>query len=196
MTFTSAHAVAQLCSLVVFTTVGIWYVAPWLRTRNRADALIALLWVHVFRYVALQLFSAQQAGFPISDAGRDQIVYGDLAAAALAGGAIISLRYRSRISPILVWLLVIETVIDVVRNVRNVGMREHLVRFENGVEWMITSFYIPLVVVSLGLIVWQLVSRRRERLGAPDHAGIARSFKSGPSLGKSTDRVFAGGARS
>jgi len=38
------------------------------------DALSALLWVHVFRYVALQVFSAQRDGFPISDSGALEIV--------------------------------------------------------------------------------------------------------------------------
>jgi hypothetical protein len=164
MTVTSAHAIAQFCSLAVFVTLGVWYVAPWVRGRARADALIPLLWVHVFRYVALQVYSAQQAGFPISDAGRDLIVRGDLIAAALAAIAIVALRWRVKASPVLVWLLVAETAIDVVRNVRTVGMREHRGGFENGVEWMITTFYVPLVVVSLGLIVWQLVERRGEPL--------------------------------
>jgi hypothetical protein len=164
MNVTSAHALAQACSLLVFLTLGVWYAAPWVRTQSRADALIPLLWVHVFRYVALQLFSAQQAGFPISDAGRDQIVYGDLVAAALAAVAIVSLRRRARLSPLVVWMLVAATAADVVRNVTTVGMREHLVSHENGVEWMITTFYVPLVVVSLGLIIWQLYSRRGEPL--------------------------------
>jgi hypothetical protein len=169
MSITAAHALAQISSLVVFVTLGIWYVAPWARGQTRADALIPLLWVHVFRYVALQLFSAQQAGFPISDGGRDQIVYGDLGAAALAAIAIVALRYRARLSPLLVWLLAVETAVDVARNVTTVGLREHLVGFDNGVEWMITTFYVPLVVVSLGLIIWQLYSRRREPLAASDY---------------------------
>ena len=173
MNVTSAHALAQTCSLLVFLTLGVWYVAPWVRAQNRADALIPLLWVHVFRYAALQLFSAQQAGFPISDAGRDQIVYGDLVAAALAAVAIVFLRRRAWLSPLLVWMLVAETATDVVRNVTTVGMREHLVGYENGVEWVITTFYVPLVVVSLGLIMWQLYSRRGEPLAVPGHRGAA-----------------------
>jgi hypothetical protein len=169
MTVVSAHALAQLCSVAVFVSLGVLYVAPWCRRRDRADALIVLVWVHVFRYVALQLFSAQQAGFPISDAGRDQIVHGDLLAAALAALAIVSLRHRARLSSALVWLLVAETAIDVVRNVRTVGMREHLIGFENGVEWVITTFYVPLVIVSVGFIVWQLQTRRGEPLASSAH---------------------------
>ncbi len=164
MSVTQAHALAQVGSLLVFVTLATWYVVPWTRTRSRADALAPLVWVHAFRYVALQLFSAQQAGFPISDAGRDQIVYGDLIAAVLAAAALVALRRRSRVAVSLVWLLAVETAVDIVRNVRTVGMREHLAGVEHGVEWMITSFYVPLIAVSLGLIVWQLLVRRGEPL--------------------------------
>src|SRR5207245_11491922 len=69
MSLQAAQALAQASSLAVFATMAIWYVAPWLRTRGRAAALASLLWLHVFRYVALQTASAQHAGFPISDSG-------------------------------------------------------------------------------------------------------------------------------
>src|SRR5262249_13223721 len=54
-----AQAGAQLLSLFVYGLVARWYVAPWLGSLKRPNALIALLWVHVFRYVALMTFSAQ-----------------------------------------------------------------------------------------------------------------------------------------
>jgi len=73
-----AQGSAQLLSLIVFAAISIWYVVPWLNARSRAEALIALLWVHVFRYVALQAFSAQATGFPISDEGAMEIVVGDV----------------------------------------------------------------------------------------------------------------------
>ena len=50
--------------LIVFAAGARWYAVPWLNARPRADALTALLWVHVFRYVALQVFSAQHDRLP------------------------------------------------------------------------------------------------------------------------------------
>jgi len=44
-----AQAGAQLVTLLVFIVIARWYVAPWLAARGRAEALIALLWIHVFR---------------------------------------------------------------------------------------------------------------------------------------------------
>ena len=75
---TPAQACAQFITLFVLVMVARWYLIPWLNSRARGEALIALLWVHVFRYVALQVFSAQQTGFPISDGGAMEIVVGDV----------------------------------------------------------------------------------------------------------------------
>lgn len=37
-------------------------------------------------------------------------------------------------------------------------------RAANGITWMVVSFYVPLLMVSLGLTIWQLQSRRGEPL--------------------------------
>jgi hypothetical protein len=161
-----AQAAAQLLSLLVYATLARWYLAPWLNARPRADALAPLLWIHVFRYVALQAFSAQRDGFPISDHGLMDIVLGDVAGSVIAMATLVALRYRSRVAVPLAWLLVIETAYDTVGNIRG-GMQEHLLGAAGGVTWMILAFYVPLVVVSLGLIAWQLVARRSEALAGP-----------------------------
>jgi len=160
-----AQAGAQIVSLLVYGTIAAWYVAPWLRRRGRADALIALLWVQVFRYVALQVFSAQRDGFPISDAGAMDIVVGDVAGAAIAFVAIILLRRRSRAGIPLVWLLVAETAYDTVTNIHG-GIREHLMGAASGAIWLVLVFFVPMIVVSLVLLVWQLLARRQEALDA------------------------------
>jgi len=165
-----AQAGAQLITLVIFITVARWYVAPWLAKRERADALIALLWINVFRYVALQIFAAQREGFPISSHGAIEIVIGDVAGATIAFAAIVLLRQRAFAGVVLSWLLVIETTVDTFLNIRG-GVEEHLMGAAGGVTWMILVFFVPAVVVSIGLLVWQLVSRRHEVLAddAPRH---------------------------
>jgi hypothetical protein len=160
---TPAQASAQFISLIVFAAAARWYAAPWLNARPRADALTALLWVHVFRYVALQVFSAQQQGFPISDGGAIEIVIGDVAGAAMAFVAIVLLRRKSRIAILLAWILAAETVYDTVTNIHG-GVREHLMGAASGVTWMILVFFVPAVIVSCVLTVWQLYVRRGESL--------------------------------
>ena len=160
-----AQAGAQLITLVVFITVARWYVAPWLARRERAEALIALHWVNVFRYVALQVFVAQRDGFPISSHGALEIVVGDVAGAVIAFAAIVLLRQRVFAGVVLSWILVVETTIDTFLNIRG-GVEEHLMGAASGVTWMILAFFVPAVVVSIGLLAWQLVSRRHESLSS------------------------------
>jgi hypothetical protein len=158
-----AQAGAQLITLVVYGTMAAWYLAPWLRRQQRADALIALLWIHVFRYVALQVFSARQGGFPISDGGAMAIVAGDVAGAVLAFVAIVLLRARLGLGLLLSWLLAAETAYDVVDNIRD-GIHEHLMGAAGGLTWLILVFFVPAVIVSTVLLVWQLYSRHGEAL--------------------------------
>ena len=160
-----AQAFAQLMSVIVFSAIARWYLVPWLRNQARADALIALLWVHVFRYVALQVFSAQRDGFPISDRGAMDIVIGDLLGAILAFITIVLLRHRVRFAIPLGWLLGAATVYDTISNIRG-GIHEHLMGAASGVTWMVLGFFVPMVVVSTVLLVWQLAARRNEPLAA------------------------------
>jgi hypothetical protein len=158
-----AQAGAQLISLVIYATLARWYVAPWLKLRTRADALVPLLWVHVFRYVALNVFSAQQTGFPISDSGAMEIVVGDVAGAVMAFAAIALLRLHVWIAIPLAWVLALETIYDTITNIQG-GVREHLMGAASGVTWLVLVFFVPAVVVSLALLIWQLYARRGEAL--------------------------------
>jgi hypothetical protein len=168
---TPAQASSQFITLFVLAMVARWYVVPWLNSRPRADALTALLWVHVFRYVALNVFSAQHDGFPISDGGAMEIVVGDVAGAAIAFLAIALLRRRSRLAIPLAWLLALETAYDTVTNIHG-GIAEHLMGAASGVTWMILVFFVPAVVVSAALIAWQLYARRGEALGPSQAHGV------------------------
>src|SRR5262249_35949273 len=155
MNLMTAAALALVLSFVVFVIMAGWYVAPWLATRQRAEALTPLLWVHAFRHIALQIFSAQRFGFAVSDGARDQIAAGDVIGMILAVIAIVALHYRARIAPVLVWVFVAETVFDLI-NATIAGVREQLFATASGVTWLILTFYVPLLWVSLCLIVWQL----------------------------------------
>jgi len=168
----SAQASAQLLSLIVLGAIARWYAVPWLKRQPRAEALIALLWVHVFRYVALQVFSAQRDGFPISDGAAMEIVVGDVAGAIMAFLTIALLRRRMRLAIPLAWLLVAETAYDTVSNIHG-GVREHLMGAASGVTWFVLVFFVPMVVISVVLLAWQLYSRRSEPIdsAAGDVAG-------------------------
>lgn len=63
----------------------------------------------------------------------------------------------------LAWLLALETVYDTVDNVRG-GIHEHLMGAAGGVTWLVLVYFVPIVVMSVVLVVWQLYSRRGEAL--------------------------------
>src|SRR5262249_196767 len=138
------------------------YVVPWLKTRPWPQAITPLLAVHLFRHVALQLVSAQRFGFDISNAGRDEIVFGDVAGVTLALLALAPIRFGSTFWKVLTWLFVFATVVDL-GNALVVGVREDLFARASGVSWLILTFYVPALWVTTGLISWQLVTRTESR---------------------------------
>ena len=109
MDTTQALLLANTLSFVVYAIIAFWYIVPWAKTQERAVALTPLLWVHAFRHVALQVFSAQKAGLVIPDYFRNAIAFGDLAGMILALVALIALRRRSRLAIPITWLFVVGT---------------------------------------------------------------------------------------
>src|SRR5262249_5132839 len=178
MDLTSAAAFASRLSFVVFALAAVWYVAPWLAALRRADALALLLWIHAFRHVALQIFSAQRFGFAVSDTTRDQIAAGDVIGMILAVVTIIALRHRLRLAIVLAWAFVLETAADLISSTIP-GIREQLSAMSSGVRWISPTLYVRLWWVSLGGVAWQPYSRRGETLGPapakPASAGKART---------------------
>jgi hypothetical protein len=160
---TAAALVAMVLSFVVFITAAAWYAVPWLRAVALGAALTPLLWIHAFRYVALQLFSAQEFGFAVPDPTRDQIVYGDLIGMGLALATLCALHYRWRLAIPLAWVFVVATVLDL-SNAAVMGIREDLFDKATDVSWLILTFYVPALWVSVALVVWQLWTRRDQRL--------------------------------
>jgi hypothetical protein len=161
---------AQLASLFIYGLIAKWYVAPWLKTLGRADALITLLWVHVFRYVALFSFSAQRDGFPISDVAALEIVVGDATGAVIALAAITALRSRTSLGVTLTWLLVVETFFDLIVIVHRRNVEPQRIE-AGGVLWLILALYVPSLMVSMILLVRQLYSRRGEPLAGAQAGG-------------------------
>ena len=155
---TAAYGAITL-SFVFFIAAAKWYVIPWLRKQDRAVALIALLWIHAFRYIALQIFSAQASGFDVPDDIRDRIVYGDVLSAILAFAAIVALQYRAGIGIPLTWLFSVVGMLDLISAMAG-GIQADLFAEAAGVTWLILTFYVAMLWVAHVLIIWQLVTPR------------------------------------
>jgi hypothetical protein len=164
---TGASLMATTMSFVLFILFAVWYAGPWMNRRPLAVALSVPLWIHAFRHVALQMFSAQQFGFRIPDDLASQIAWGDVAGAVLALAALWLLRSDSRAAIPVIWLFVVETVADFI-NASVISIRERTSETAHALTWLILNLYVPLLVVSLALMIWQLVSRRGEDLEAAE----------------------------
>lgn len=125
-----------------------------------------MLWVHVFRYMVLYIFTARREGYPISDAATLELVIGDLAGATISLAAIILLRLRARLGLAVSRLLVLETIADLFG--ANYYRRIEPPRADaTGAWWFVYVFFGPMILVNLFLLIWQLVVRRHEPLGNP-----------------------------
>jgi hypothetical protein len=162
----NAQLVAQMASLVVFSLLAFWFAVPLLRRAGRAEALIAIALVHVFRYVTLIMYSAKHDGYPISDLATVEAVAGDVAGAAIALMAIGALQTRRfSLGIIFSWLLAFATAADFAVGIHRKAL-EPLWGAASGLTWLILNFYVPLIMVSLPVLVWQLCARIGEPFNA------------------------------
>jgi hypothetical protein len=110
----------------------------------------------VFRYVALQFFSAQHFGLRISSTAANTIAWGDVAGGALALVALWLLRRGSRAAVPVLWVFVVESVIDFL-DASTVAIQERAPETTFAVTWLIFNMYVPILWVTLALVVWRLV---------------------------------------
>ena len=157
-----AQLSAMLGSILVFILVARWYIIPKLKTLRPVTAIVVLVWVHVPRYFTLIQFSAQQQGYPISNAAVMEAVVGDVAGAIIALLAILAFRRFAKIGIVLSWILVVETIADItVGFIRKA--HEPVWGKASGVTWLILDLYIPFILVCLPLLVWRLIVWRDEK---------------------------------
>ena len=84
-------------------------------------------------------------------------MYGDLAGMVLALLALVAVQRAWSVWRPLTWLFVAETAVDL-SNALVVGLREELFASAQNLSWVILTFCVPLLWVTLALIVWALVA--------------------------------------
>jgi len=139
-------------SLVAFSLIALWHVAPRLATRSREAALVPLLWVQVFRYAPLALYAPGQVDPRIPADVAAAVGLGDLASGIMALIALVALKLRVPGAISLVWIFSVVGIADLVfATVKAVGAEMY--RFPMGWNWYILNFYVPMIVVSHVMIV-------------------------------------------
>ena len=77
-------------SLVVFSLMAKWFVAPWLAGRPREEALVPLIVPHAFRHIGMLFLVPGVVAQPLPGAFAKPAAYGDLVAGVLAIVALIA----------------------------------------------------------------------------------------------------------
>jgi len=148
-----------LTSVVVFSTVAVWYVWPSLTKLSRNSALTLLLFVHVPRYVGMTLLVTGMVDPKLPTEFLSGAAYGDLLEAALAFASIFALRSNWRFAIPLVWVTNTWGFLDLLNGVRGV-LQLNVPSFDLATFWYVYTFYAPLVLVSHLLIFLVLINSK------------------------------------
>jgi hypothetical protein len=149
-------------TLVVYSLIAHWYVAPRLSRLSPELALVPLLWVHAFRIVGGSILAPGAVGPGVPTGFREMIGYGDMATAFLALSALIALRARWTYAIASVWLCVTVGMLDT-GNAIIQSMRYSVFSEPLGVNWVIVTAYVPALLVSSFLIFVKLLGPVRSR---------------------------------
>ena len=147
-------------SLLAYSLIAFWYVAPRLSRLPREMALVPLLWVHAFRTIGGTILAPGAVAPGVPTEFRTMIGYGDLITAFLALLALSALRTRLPTAIAFVWLCVIVGMLDTLNAIVQ-SVRFSVFTYALGVNWVIVTIYVPALLVSSLLIFMQLLKRNR-----------------------------------
>jgi hypothetical protein len=147
-------------SLLAYSLIAFWYVAPRLSRLPRDMALVPLLWVHAFRTIGGTILAPGAVASGVPTEFRTMIGYGDLITAFLALLALSALRTRLPTAIAFVWLCVIVGMLDTLNAIVQ-SVRFNVFTYALGVNWVIVTIYVPALLVSSLLIFMQLLRRNR-----------------------------------
>ena len=143
-------------SLVLYTLLARWYVAPRLAPLPMASALTPLLFLHASRYLGMVFLVPSVTGGPLPPEFAVAAAYGDLLAALLALGAIAALRAGWTIAIPLVWVFNLVGALDLI-NALFQGLRHNV---QLGAAYYIPTVAVPALLVTHAMIFAMLLTRR------------------------------------
>ncbi len=154
----AAFGISVAFSLIAWGIVAKQYIWPQLRRLRRVDALRPLLMLNSFRFLGLA-FIVPGVVSPVLPAGyASALAYGDFVAAILALLALASLW--SRLGLALAWAFGLWGTADLLNGFYQ-GLAHGLVPGQLGAAYFIVTFYVPLLLITHGLIFKLLIQRDR-----------------------------------
>ena len=141
-------------SLVLYSLLAKWFLAPWLKEKTRSQALFWLTLPHTTRYVGMVFLVPGVVSPSLPDSFAAAAAYGDLAAGLLALAVLIALRNRWAGSTALVWLFNIVGTVDLVNALSHAQAVPHL-----GAAWYIPTFWVPVLLVTHVMMFARLLEK-------------------------------------
>lgn len=150
--------VSVVLSVISWAVIAKWFVVPVLDKLPRDQALVPLILPHTFRFIGLW-FLVPGVTSPTIDPGfAHPAAWGDLAAAALAWFAILTVRAQWSIAPVFVWLFSVVGILDLVDAMYQGNLRLPAPG-ELGATFWIPAVFVPLLLVSHVLIVRSMLRK-------------------------------------
>jgi hypothetical protein len=156
MTPIALFSIQFTLSLAAYVLIALWYVVPRLSGKPREAALQPLVWVHAFRMIGGTVLAPGAVGVGVPLLFQRMVGIGDLVTAVLALLALAALRARAPGAIALVWLVLVVGMADTINAIIQ-SMRYGVFTHPLGVNWVIVAIYVPALLVSSALILWQLV---------------------------------------
>ncbi|MGH9712228.1 MAG: hypothetical protein ACRD5M_02905 [Candidatus Acidiferrales bacterium] len=161
MDIRAIFGISVLMGFVAFGVVAKIYIWPRVRAMQRGEALMALLAVHMFRYMGLSFLVTGVVSASLPGEFARPAAYGDLIAAVLAIVAVLGLAARASWAVPVVWVFNLWGTGDLLN-----AFYQGQTHFGVGIGALGAAFYIPTAIVPVllithGLIFAVLVGGRR-----------------------------------
>ncbi len=148
----SVFGLQFLLSLLVFSLLAKWWVAPWLARHTRSEGLFWLTMPHVFRSIGVVFLVPGVLSQGLPSFLMSPTAYGGLITGVLALLALVSLRLRWKDAVVAVWIFNIVGTIDLLNIVRHAEANF-------GAVWYIPTLLVPLLLVTHVMIFERLPKR-------------------------------------
>lgn len=154
-------------SLIVFSLLAKWLLAPWLKGKTQNEALFWLTLPHATRHVGMVFLVPGVVSPSLPSSFATLAAYGDLAAGLLALLVLIALRNRWTGSIALVWIFNVVGTLDLLNALSHADAVPHL-----GAAWYIPTFWVPVLLVTHFMIFGRLLKKatRHDSKAAPARA--------------------------
>ena len=145
-------------SIILYSLLAKWFLAPWLREKTQSQALFWLTLPHATRYIGMVFLVPGVVSPSLPGSFATAAAYGDLAAGLLALVVLIALRNRWTGTMALIWLFNIVGTIDLVNALSQAQAVPYL-----GAAWYIPTFWVPVLLVTHVMIFARLLKKPTEQ---------------------------------